>query len=130
MQWLLKRMPSFLSLFFEVYDQTDANFHWTKVTQAAVKLELQAHLLPHCRKMPSWYVERNAQPEHYSNVVAFYHQICIETVDSVANCIVEHFNQKDYTMYANYEQVRLKEPLGELISKYIDQLCEFYSEFD
>ena len=115
-------------MFFKVYDQTDANLHWTKVTQAAVKLELQAPLLPHCCKMPSWYVEDNAQPENHSDVVAFYHQICIETVDSVANCIVEHFKQKDYTINANYEQVRLKGTLGEFVSKYIDQQCEFDSD--
>ena len=53
----------------------DASLHWTKVTQAAVKLELQAPSLPHCRKMPSRYFEGNTQPEHHSNVEDFYHQI-------------------------------------------------------
>ena len=50
-------------------------------------------------------------------------------MDDVANCIVYCFNQKDYTMYADYEQVLLKGNLGELVLQNSDQ-CEFYSEFD
>ena len=51
-------------------------------------------------------------------------------MDTVANCIVEHFNQNDFTMYANCEQVLLKRTLGELVSQNVNQLCEFYTEFD
>ena len=72
--------------------------------------------------MPSRYFEGNAQPEHHSNVKDFYHLIYFETADSVANCIVEHFNQKDYTMYANWEQILLKGTLEELVSQNVDQL--------
>ena len=108
----------------------DASLHWTKVTQAAVKLELQVPSLPHRCKMPSEYFEGNAQPEHRSNIEDFYHQIYIEAVDTVANCIVEHFNKKDYTRYANCEQVLLKRTLGELVSQNVNQLCEFYTELD
>ena len=38
-------------------------------------------------------------------------------MDTIANCIVEHLNQKDYTMHANCEQVLLKGTLGELGSQ-------------
>ena len=48
-------------------------------------------------KMPSKYFKGNAQPEHHSNVVDFHCQIYFETMDTVTNCIVEYFNQKDYT---------------------------------
>ena len=53
----------------------DASLHWTKVTQAVVKLELQAPSLPRHRKKPSRYFEGNAQPEHHSDVEDFYHLI-------------------------------------------------------
>ena len=95
----------------------DASLHWAKVTQAAAKLELQAPSLPRRRKMPSRYLEGNAQPEHHSNVEDFYRQIYFETVDTVASCIEERFNQKDYTMYANCEQVLVKGALGKLSHK-------------
>ena len=65
----------------------NASLHRTEVTQAAVKLELQAPSLSRRRKMPSRYFE--AQPVHHSNVEDYYHQIYFETVDTVANCIVE-----------------------------------------
>ena len=107
----------------------DVSLHWTKVTQAAVKLELQASPLPCRRKMPSKYFEGNAQPEYYSNVENFYCQIYFETVDTVANCIVECFNQKDYTMYANCLQV-IQKGIWELVSQNVNQLCEFNTEFD
>ena len=81
-------MPSFLTLFFEVYDQT--GMQASIGTQATVKLELQAPSLPRRRKMPSRYFEGNAQPEHRSNVEDFYHQIYFEPVDTAANYIVEH----------------------------------------
>ena len=77
-----------------------------------MKLELQAPSLPHCHKMSSRYLVDNAQPEHHSNVEDFNRQIYFETVDTVADYIVECFNQKDYTMYANCEQVLLKVILG------------------
>ena len=44
----------------------DASLLWTKVIQAAVKLELQAPSLSCHRKMPPRYFERNAQQEHIS----------------------------------------------------------------
>ena len=92
------------------------------MTQVAVNLELQTLSLPHCRKMPSWYFEDNSQLEHHSNVEDFYYQIYIETVDTIANSIVEHFNQN----ITQYMQTMSRE----LVSKYIDQLGAFYSEFD
>ena len=103
MQCMLKRMPKFLLFFYVIRSDKDASLHWTKVTQAAVKLELKASSFPRHRKMPSRYFEGNVQPEHHSNVENFYRQIYFEALDTVANCIVEHFNQKDYTMYANCE---------------------------
>ena len=57
-QCMLKRMPSFLSLFFEGYNQTGMQASMPpldQVTQAAVKLELQ--VLPRHRKTPSKYFE-------------------------------------------------------------------------
>ena len=33
-------------------------------------------------------------------------------------------------MYVNCEQVLLKGTLGEHVSQSVDQLCEFYTEFD
>ena len=51
-------------------------------------------------------------------------------MDTVANCSVEHLNQKDYSMYANCEQVLPKEALGELVLQNVDRLCEFYTELD
>ena len=103
-----------------VQSDRDASLQWTKVTQVAVKLELKAPSLPRHRKIPSRYLEGNAQPEHHSK--DFYCQIYFETVDTVANCIVECSNQKDYAMYANCEQVLLKGTLEELVSQNVDQL--------
>ena len=95
-----------------------------------MKLELQVPSFSCHRKIPSWYFEGNSQPEHHSNVEDFHLQIYFETVDTVANCNVKHFNQKDYTMYANCEQVLLKVTLGKRVSKNVDQPCEFHTEFD
>ena len=58
----------------------DASLHWTKVTQADVKLELQAPSLLCHRLMPSRYFVGNAQPGHHSNVEDFYWLIKFETV--------------------------------------------------
>ena len=68
----------------------DADLHCTKVTQAAVKLELQAPSLPCCRKMASRYPEGNAQPEQHFNVGDYYCQVNFEIVNSETNCIFEY----------------------------------------
>ena len=78
--------------------------------------------------MPSQCFESNAQPEHHSNIEDIFHQIYFETVDTVANCIVEHFSRIDYTMYANCEQVLLKGTLGELVSQNVDNASS--TQFD
>ena len=115
-----------VTIIWGIWSDRDASLHWIMITQAAVKLELQAPSFPHHSKMPSRYFDGNAQPEHHSNVEDFYPQLYFETVDTVANCIVEHFNQTDFTMHANCEQVLL----GEFVSQNVDQLCEFYTEID
>ena len=51
-------------------------------------------------------------------------------MDTVVNCIEDHFNHKDCTMNANCELVLLKGNMRELVSQFVDQLCEFYTEFD
>ena len=76
----------------------DERLYWTRVTQAAVKLELQAPPLLHCHKIQSRYFDGNAQPEHDSNAEDFYRQIYFETVDSETNCILKHFIQNDDSM--------------------------------
>ena len=91
-----------------IQSDRDASLHWTITTQAAVRLELQAPSLPHHCKMPSRYFMGNTQSEHHSNEENFYHQIYFDTVDTVANCFVGDFNQKNYTMYANSKHVLLK----------------------
>ena len=95
-----------------------------------MKLELQAPSLPRCCKKPSRYFEGIAQPEHHSDVEDFYCLIYFEPVDTIANCSVESFNQKDYITYANCEQVLLKGTFGKLVSQNVDQLSEFCTEFD
>ena len=100
----------------------DVSLHWTKVTQAAVKLRVTSTFIASSPKKPSRYFEANAQPGHRSHAKDFYHQIYFETVETVANCIVECFNQNNYTMYANCEQVLLKGTLGELVSQNVNQL--------
>ena len=50
-QCMLKIMPSFLSMFFDVYDQTESKPPLDQVTQATVKLELQAPSLSRLWKM-------------------------------------------------------------------------------
>ena len=80
--------------------------------------------------MPLRYFKGNAQPEHHSNVVYFYHQIYLKLCTLVANCIVECFYQKNYAVVANCEHFFLKGTLGELVSQNVDQLYEFYTEFD
>ena len=49
----------------------NASLHWTKVTQATVKLELHAFSLPCHHKISSRYFEGNTQPEQHSNVRTF-----------------------------------------------------------
>ena len=93
-----------------------------------MKLELQAPSLP-CHQGCHQDFEGNAQPDHHSNVEDVYHHIYLETGDTVANCIVGCFNQKDYTMYANCKQVHLKGTLGGLVSRNVDQ-CVISTEFD
>ena len=68
-----------------IQSERNASLHWTKVTQVAVNLELQAPSLPCCHKMPSRYFGGIAQPEHYSNDENFYRQIYFESVDTIAN---------------------------------------------
>lgn len=120
-QWMLNRMPSFLSVFFEVYDRTG----------------MQAFIGPRSPKLLQswschqgiWRVMLNLSTIPMQRTFTARSILKLH-VDTVTSCIEECFNQKDYTMYANCELVLVKGALGKIVSQEVDQLCEFYTEFD
>ena len=83
-------MPSFLSLFFEAHHQTGASIGlWSQAFEVGVTITFISRSPYGAIKVFEGY----AQPEHHSNVEVLYRQIYFETIDTVANCSVEHFNQ-------------------------------------
>ena len=76
----------------------EASFHmfFENVRASAQKLETNNPKLPRKRKVPSRYEDGEAPTEFVSTDEEHYRQFFYQTINMVANCVHDRFQQKDY----------------------------------
>ena len=76
----------------------EASFHmfFEKIRASAQKLETNNPKLPRKRKVPTRYEDGEAPTEFVSTVEEHYRQFFYQTINMVANCVHDRFQQKDY----------------------------------
>ena len=95
-------------------------------TSKAQSFEVQEPCLPRKKRVPARYEVGTGQPEFHDSAKDHYRQIYYEARDLIINCITDRFEQVDYRMYANCEQLLLKAANNEDYSDEIENVTSFY----
>jgi hypothetical protein len=107
------------------------NAFWDRVKLLGKKNGVQEPELPRKRKAPSRYEQGKALPEYHKTPEDYYRQIYYEAIDFLMGTIRERFDQPDYKMYVNCEQLLLKAAKGEDYKSEFDKVTQFYgSDFN
>lgn len=102
---------------------------WEKVKTMAKNTELVGEpLLPRQRRLPSKYEEGKAPPEFHESVEDMYRQIYFQAIDNLSSAIKDRFDQRDYKIYSNVEQVLLKAASSKDFSVELGKVIEFYGD--
>lgn len=99
---------------------------WEKTTRKAKAKDVQDPVLPRKRKMPARYEIGRATSEYHKDPQSFYRQKYFEALDHITQAISDRFEQEDFQIYSNTEQLLLKCAKGEDYESELASVVEFY----
>ena len=100
---------------------------WEKVVMKAEQRSVETPLLPRRRKLPSRFGTEQAPAEFHSTPKDYYRQIYFEAMDHIVQAITDRFDQEDFVVYLDTEQLLLKCVRGEDYQREVKLVSEFYS---
>ena len=106
---------------------------WSIVSQAQQSndVDVDEPALPRKRRAPRRVDDGNAPAEFPVDCKAHYRQAYFEALDNVIMSIRERFDQRDFKIYKNLEELMLKSVRGEETAEILDQVISFYrDDFD
>ncbi|XP_063436645.1 zinc finger MYM-type protein 1-like [Mytilus trossulus] len=104
------------------------NLFWENVIMKSRRKSVEEPVLPRKRRMPSRFETGTATAEFHSTPKDFYRQKYYQAVDHIVQAITNRFEQEDFTIYLNTEQVLLKCTKGVDFSEEFKIVCQFYKE--
>ncbi|CAG2184616.1 unnamed protein product [Mytilus edulis] len=104
------------------------NLFWENVIMKSRRKSVEEPVLPRKRRMPSRLETGTATAEFHSTPKDFYRQKYYQAVDHIVQAITDRFEQEDFTIYLNTEQVLLKCIKGVDFSDEFKIVCQFYKE--
>ena len=109
-------------------NQSDENFDmfWETTLSRKEILNIEDPILPRKRKMPARYNEGDNHSFPESPKV-HYRKIYFEVYDFVINAIESRFNQNDYVLYRNIQELLLKSAKNQSIEKEFNDVSSFYA---
>ena len=107
-------------------DQNDDSFDmfWRKILSQKDLLDVEDPILPRKKKMPARYSD-NSNYSFPESPKALYRKIYFEVYDFVINAIDSRFNQKDYGIYRNVQELFLKSVRNECVDKEFTEVVSF-----
>ena len=114
--------------------RTDKNFDlfWTDVNSKAEALNVDEPTLSRRRppsRIDDYYGK--AAPEFSADVISQYRRIYFESLDCIISAIRDRFDQEDYRIYVQLENLLLKAAIGGNFIKEYDAIMETYAyDFD
>ena len=115
-----------LSTLREIRNDEKFSLFWQKVTTLASENLVDEPVLPRQRRAPRWFEEGSALPEFHTNPEDMYRQIYHEALDLLKATITDRFDQKDFKMYAQCEQLLLKAAKGQNYESEYENVTKFY----
>jgi hypothetical protein len=81
------------------------------------------------RKTPRRYKE-GSEGSFHMTVESLYRQVYFEVIDLAVNSITSRFDQSDFRIYSNIEELLIKAASGENYETEFSIVCEFYDDLD
>ena len=108
--------------------RTDEQFQmfWNVTTKKADLCHVDQPKLPRRRRAPARLETGMAQPEFPNSIEDHYRQIYYGVLDLLTTCLEDRFDQKDYHMYVNCEQLLCKAAQGDDYTKELKEVTTFY----
>jgi hypothetical protein len=98
---------------------------WAKTCRNADVVGVSKPALPRKRRPPPR-LTSEAPAEHPSTPEEHYRRMYFEGVDTLISCLKGRFQQADFSMYANCEQLLLKAAKGETYEEELEKVLGFY----
>ena len=105
------------------------NLFWEQVKADASRLSVGDPVLPRKRKVPaklSDYFHKKAPQREVENVSDHFKQFYMDAIHAATEHIKERFEQPDYEMYSNLEQLVLRAARGQPFKDEYDTVTKFY----
>ena len=111
--------------------RTDQNFDlfWTDVNSKAEVLDVDESTLSRIKRPPSRIDDYygKAAPEFPADVISQYRRIYFESLDCIISAIRDRFDQEDYRIYVQLENLLLKAGKSDNFIKEYDAVMETYA---
>ncbi|XP_068725038.1 zinc finger MYM-type protein 1-like isoform X1 [Montipora capricornis] len=114
-------------------DRTDTSFHlfWARILQRKTT-EIQTiedPMLPRKRKAPVRHEVEEQNTHHFPKTHKdHYRRIYFNAIDTVTQCIATRFEQKDFKIYLNIQELLLKSFASEPCDTELAEVVKMYSE--
>jgi hypothetical protein len=99
---------------------------WEKVVMKAEQRSVETPLLPRRRKVPSRFETGQSPAEFHSTPKDYYRHKYFEAMDHIIQAITDRFDQEDFAVYLDTEQLLLKRVRGEDYQREVKLVSEFY----
>lgn len=107
-------------------DDVSFNLFWSKVGQIAKENDIPEPQIP---QRPRRYDDGLSEGQAvHTDVRCYFRQQYYEAIDLVINSVQTRFNQKDYTMYCNLEQLLIKACQQVDFTNELQTVCAFYKD--
>jgi len=103
---------------------------WERVLKWQTQLDVADPKLPRKRKMPDYFQNSSNLQDTYhfhDTPKDRYRQIYFEAFDRTINCIEQRFDQPDYKIYVDLQEVLLKSIRGKTWEDHLQSVCRFYA---
>lgn len=102
---------------------------WKKVELRRSEWDVEEPQLPRRCKTPRRY-EEGSEGTFHTTIESLYRPVYFEVIDLTVSSITSRFDQKDFCIYSNIEQLLFKAASGENYETEFSTVCEFYDDLD
>ena len=99
---------------------------WKKVERKQVGFDVEEVQIPRKRKKLQRYQVGNSEPEFHSKPIDVYKQAYFEAIDLNTHSITDHFDQEEYQIYLNIEQLLFKTATDQNYEVEFANVTQFY----
>ena len=104
------------------------NLFWERVCKKQNELNVNDPSLPRKRRLPRRLEDGSAEMYYFPfSPKDHYRQIYFQTLDAAMNCIKERFDQPDFKMYVNLQELFLKAIRDQSWENELTQVCSIYN---